>query len=492
MTPQQILKQIWGYDKFRQGQTEIVSAALKGRDVLALLPTGGGKSICYQVPALLLPGLTLVISPLISLMQDQVQNLLSRGVAATYLSSSIDKQELASRLLKIRKGEYKFVYLSPERLKNDAIQAIFKTLAISLIVIDEAHCVSQWGHSFRPPYRAIASRVKLIRPDTPIMALTATATPQTVQDLITTLRLQNPHIERLSFYRDIAIRIWRAQHTLHKDLQLLQLLTQIQNDPVIIYASTRKNVEVVARWLGQLQPLLKLPSVGRYHAGMTNLDRELEQQSFLENKTKIMIATSAFGMGIDKPDIATVIHYQMPGSIEQYYQEIGRAGRGGQHSTAHLLLAPNDLTIQQAMATTSDGIQTRRNLHKLQSLINFSTQKCCRMKGLCAYFGERLDTHCMTCDRCQPNYEYIDNRVQQLIEQLAQWRLIIGREHALQPTQILNDVQLQLLSLLRPTTTELLESTPVFGKIWIDKWGKKLLSQAWYNTDHPPSIQEAA
>ncbi|MEX0896067.1 MAG: RecQ family ATP-dependent DNA helicase [Patescibacteria group bacterium] len=483
-TPQEVLKHFWQYDHFRSGQLKIIEAALNGRDVLALLPTGGGKSICYQVPAVLLPGLTIVISPLISLMQDQVQNLLSRGIPATYLASSVDKQEMSSRMIKLRNGEYTLVYLSPERLKQDAIQAVFKTLTISLIVIDEAHCISQWGHSFRPPYRAIAARVKLIRPDTPIMALTATATPQTALDLIATLRLQDPYTEKLSFFRDIAIHVWRANHVMHKDLQLLLLLKQLGNQPTIIYASTRENVELVAHWLNSLKTFLKLSSVGKYHAGMGADDREAEQRAFLENTTKIMVATSAFGMGIDKPDITTVIHYQLPGSIEQFYQEIGRAGRGGQHSQSHLLLAPNDLTIQQAMATTHDSKQTTRNSHKLRSLINFTTQNCCRMQGLCAYFGEQLETRCSFCDRCDPSFHFYNQDTDHLSQQLSHWRTILAKHHNYHPASILNDAQLQLISLLKPTSVQEFKSISLFGKLWIDRWGKRLLSQSWYNTQH--------
>lgn len=482
MTPLSVLKKYWSYDQFRQGQAEIIDAVLTGRDVLALLPTGGGKSICYQVPAMLLPGLTLVISPLISLMQDQVQNLTSRGIEATYLASSLDRQEVHDRLLNLQRSHYKLAYLSPERLKQDNIQALLKTVPISLVVIDEAHCVSQWGHSFRPPYRAIAQRVKLLRPEVPIMALTATATRQTVQDLITTLRLKDPHIERLSFYRDIAVHIWKAKHTLHKDLQLLSILKQLPNQPSIIYASTRENVELVAAWLKQLAIFLPFNGIGTYHAGMRVSDREAEQQAFLANQTQLMVATSAFGMGIDKPDITTVIHYQLPGSLEQYYQEIGRAGRGGQHSTAHLFLAPNDLKIQTSMASNSDTVQTKRNLSKLTALLNFTAHPACRMQCMCAYFGEQLTASCKHCDRCLPGQQKTDSTIFQRAQQLSDWRLLMARQHRQSYQTILTDTQLQLLSLLQPRTERELKILPNFGKLWIDEWGKKLLSQPWYNT----------
>jgi len=477
MTSLAILNQFWGYSQFRAGQELIINAALAGKDVLALLPTGGGKSLCYQVPALILPGITIVISPLISLMQDQVFQLVQRGVSATYLASSLEKTELRERIVNLKNGAYKIVYLSPERLQNSDIQSLCKTLPISLVVIDEAHCVSQWGHSFRPSYRAIAERVRMLRPSTPMMALTATATPKTAQDLIDTLHLHNPVVQSLSFVRDIAIRIWQAQSTLHKDLQLLTIIQNASSKPLIIYASTRKSVERVSLFLHSLEPFIHR-TVGYYHAGLDSDVRERTQQQFINNSTSLMVATSAFGMGIDKADVETVIHYQLPGSIEQYYQEIGRAGRGGQSATAHLLFTEHDLSIQSSMARDTSKQQTKHNLQKLRDLTHFCISGSCRMQQLCRYFGEQLANPCGTCDRCQHKSPILDQDSEQWLRGLEQWRKQHAQKEKMHPYQVLTDTQLQLLTLLKPSCPEELKKIATFGDVWIDRWAKKLFTSA--------------
>lgn len=473
----QVLQKWWGYSEFRPGQQDIINASLAGRDVLALLPTGGGKSLCYQIPALMLSGITVVISPLISLMQDQVQQLVKRGIPATFLASSLSKPELLTRMSQVQTGAYKLLYISPERLAQPAIQSVLKTCSIGLIVIDEAHCVSEWGHSFRPSYRAIAQQVKQIRPETPVQALTASATPMTAQDIVHTLKLQTPFVFQSSVVRHMGIHVFASSSTVQKDLQLLMLLHQLpERRPILIYASTRQSVERVSAFLRQLSPLLHLGSVGTYHAGMSSDDRETVQEHFLSNTVTTMVATNAFGMGIDKPDIDTVIHYQIPGSIEQYYQEIGRAGRGGQFSKVFTLFHDYDIHIQASMAQKSVASETKRSLDKISALVQLMKSTTCRMQGIGTYFGERQLGPCGFCDRCQP----LDIKLESVFEQaeyLFSLRDRLAKQHALHPLLLLSDAQVQLLSILRPSSVEALSAIPTFGNQWIDRWGKYFIDQ---------------
>ncbi|MEM8488861.1 MAG: ATP-dependent DNA helicase RecQ [Bacteroidota bacterium] len=328
-----ILRQYWGYDTFRDGQWDIIAALLNNRDALGILPTGGGKSICYQVPALMLPGITLVISPLIALMQDQVQRLDKLGVPATFINSSLRPSEIDQRWTDIEHGRYKLVYLAPERLQNEMFLARIERMKVQLIAVDEAHCISEWGYDFRPAYLQIASLRELV-PDVPIVALTATATPPVRDDILLHLQLKNPFVLVSGFNRPNLT--WSIFQVENKKRKVADVLRGVQGTGVI-YAATRKAVEEWQQWL-----LAEGEQAAAYHGGMTASDREQSASGWLAGDTRIMVATNAFGMGIDKPDVRFVIHVDLPGALESYYQEAGRAGRDGEKGHAVLLYRAGD------------------------------------------------------------------------------------------------------------------------------------------------------
>ncbi len=335
-----VLRQYWGYDAFRAGQWEVISAVLNKRDALAILPTGGGKSLCYQVPALMLPGITLVVSPLIALMQDQVQRLEKQGVAATCINSTLRASEIDQRWTDIEHGRYKLVYLAPERLQNEMFLARIERMNVQLVAVDEAHCISEWGYDFRPAYLQIASLRELL-PDVPVVALTATATPPVRDDILFHLALKNPFVLVSGFNRPNLT--WSIFQVENKKRKVADVLRGVPGTGVI-YAATRKAVEEWQQWLQA-----EGEHVSGYHGGMSARSREDSASAWLAGKSRIMVATNAFGMGIDKPDVRFVIHVDLPGALESYYQEAGRAGRDGLRGHAVLLYRPGDEDTQSGL-----------------------------------------------------------------------------------------------------------------------------------------------
>lgn len=342
-TPLQILKTYFGYSSFREGQEEIINTILSGRDALAIMPTGAGKSLCYQVPALLLPGITLVISPLISLMQDQVKSLNEAGIHAAYINSSLTEGQINKALSFAAKGVYKIIYVAPERLETASFLAFALHTPISMVTVDEAHCISQWGQDFRPSYLKIIDFVEQLPGNPVLSAFTATATEVVKNDIARILKLKNPNIIITGFDRKNLY--YQVEHLTgkQKDTFILNYIENHPNESGIIYCATRKNVDTL------YEKLLKHGiSVTRYHAGMNTDVRKKSQDDFIYDRVQVVIATNAFGMGIDKSNVRFVIHYNMPQSMENYYQEAGRAGRDGEPASCILLFSTQDVMISKS------------------------------------------------------------------------------------------------------------------------------------------------
>lgn len=361
VTPESILKKYWGFDQFRSLQGEIIQAVLEKKDVVALLPTGGGKSICFQVPGLVLDGITLVISPLIALMQDQVQQLRKKGVQALAVHSGMSRSEIDIALDNCVYGKYKFLYLSPERLKTDIFIERFRKMNVSLVAIDEAHCISQWGYDFRPPYLEIAA-LRELKPTVHFLALTATATQQVSDDIISKLGLRSPAVFRKSFARENIYFVVRK--TENKERKLLEILRNVPGS-AIVYVRSRKATVELSRWLGR-----EKISATFYHAGLTHVDRLKRQEEWIGNSMRVMVATNAFGMGIDKPDVRAVIHMDLPENLESYYQEAGRAGRDGNRSYAALVFHEVDVSsLRTKVQQAHPSIEYLRKIY--QALANY-------------------------------------------------------------------------------------------------------------------------
>ena len=398
-----LLKTYFGYDQFRPGQERIVDDLLNGRDTLAIMPTGAGKSICFQLPALLLPGVTLVISPLISLMKDQVDGLASQGIAAAFINSSLSGSEVRERLYQLRSGNYKLIYVAPERLETDSFQAVLSELTVSMLAVDEAHCVSQWGHDFRPSYQLIRPFIDRLETRPVIGAFTATATPEVKTDIVNVLRLEKPEIHITGFDRpNLSFSVLRGED---KQRFVLNYLTGRSREAGIIYAATRKEVDSLYQLLCK-----KGFSAGRYHAGISDEQRSAEQERFLYDDIRVMVATNAFGMGIDKSNVRYVIHYNMPKNMEAYYQEAGRSGRDGGPGDCLLLFAQQHIMLQKFLIDKSveEPGRKQQELRKLQAMVDYCHTPGCLRNYILAYFGEGTASECGHCGNCEQEGEQVD------------------------------------------------------------------------------------
>lgn len=408
MSAKEVLKRYFGYDSFRNGQEEIVESILSGRDALAIMPTGAGKSLCYQIPALLLSGITLVISPLISLMQDQVKSLNAVGIHAAFINSSLTEGQIARALRLAGEGAYKIIYVAPERLESPGFLQFALSSEISMVTVDEAHCISQWGQDFRPSYLKIVEFVDAL-PQRPIVsAFTATATGEVKADIECILKLNHPEIVITGFDRENLYYSVEHMSGKQKDRFVLDYIHQHPGESGIVYCSTRKNVDALYEMLFK-----RGVSAARYHAGMDNESRKKSQDDFIYDRVQVVVATNAFGMGIDKSNVRFVIHYNMPQCMENYYQEAGRGGRDGENSRCILLFSPQDVMIHKFLleqkefeGVEEDDIELikQRDNARLSSMEGYCKTTSCLRGYILGYFGEKVKGSCDNCGNCHRAY----------------------------------------------------------------------------------------
>lgn len=411
MDKYKILKKYFGYEQFREGQEVLIDSILQGQDVLGIMPTGAGKSICYQVPALLMPGITLVISPLISLMKDQVQALNQAGIHAAYINSSLSESQISKALCLAGAGRYKIIYVAPERLETYEFMQFAQQAEISMLTVDEAHCISQWGQDFRPSYLKIVQFIQRLGKRPVISAFTATATENVKEDIACVLGLQAPKVLVTGFDRR---NLYFAVETVrHKDSYVVDYVREHEAESGIIYCATRKNVDALYEKLCG-----DGVAVTKYHAGLSGVERKCSQDDFIYDQRPVMVATNAFGMGIDKSNVRYVIHYNMPQSLENYYQEAGRAGRDGERAECILLYSPQDVMInrflmenkeQNSEYTQEDNAAVReRDEARLQVMTHYCTTTECLREYILRYFGESGGRCCGNCLNCLREYEETD------------------------------------------------------------------------------------
>ena len=410
MKAKEILKNYFGYSSFKDGQENIISSILSGKDVLAIMPTGSGKSLCYQIPAMILPGITIVISPLISLMQDQVKALNEVGISAGYINSSLTEVQIYRVFELAKQGEFKILYVAPERLESYDFLDFASQIEISMVTVDEAHCISQWGQDFRPSYLKIVDFIKGLTKRPIVSAFTATATPEVKNDIACVLNLINPDIVTTGFDRENLY--YSVERTKNKDEFIIDYISSHPNDSGIIYAATRNNVDSLYELLaGRGLPVTK------YHAGMSNKDRMSNQNDFIYDRFPIIIATNAFGMGIDKSNVRYVIHYNMPQSMENYYQEAGRAGRDGENSNCILLFSAQDIIINKFLLDHKEFSEIPyedvelirdRDARRLHVMEGYCRTTDCLRNYILEYFGEKPEYPCDNCGNCHNEYNETD------------------------------------------------------------------------------------
>ena len=479
--PKAVLKQYFGYDDFRPGQSEIIEAIVSGRDVLAILPTGGGKSLCFQVPALCLGGTTIVISPLISLMQDQIANLVKHGINATLINSTLDSAEQAERLQKMAAGVYRFVYVAPEKLGSRVFQQACRQARVRFVALDEAHCLSLWGHDFRPSYLQIIDFLDAVfgekkRPV--IAAYTASATPAVVADILQHggLRPEALIVQR-SFARtnlEIFVKHCRDHH--HKLLCILRLLKKHRGQSGIIYVLTRKRAEELVARINQLTRTWRGAPLAYYHGGQESKLRAKIQDDFIAGRVPVIVATNAFGMGVDKPDVRFVIHDQISSNLENYYQEIGRGGRDGEIARCYALVTASDLEINHRFITASRAPREQKQVlrHKLAAIEKYLETAHCRQRQILDYFAEENHVPCGHCDQCQPGSDAfaIDEAEHKDFLSLLQVRKDLARRDRLIATTICTQLALNYAAALGASVWDKPQIVPGFGQGFLQNFAR--------------------
>ncbi|MGX6962527.1 DNA helicase RecQ [Vagococcus xieshaowenii] len=433
---EQLLANIYGYETFRPGQLEVIEAITKQQDVLAIMPTGSGKSICYQLPALMTEGVCIVVSPLVSLMKDQVRELLAAGIRGAYINSSLTDNQINKALFNMSQGMYKIVYVAPERLMTPKFLEAVKEVTISMIAVDEAHCLSQWGHDFRSSYLAIPEFIELFDKRPTIAAFTATANIKTQHDILAYLGLNQPLVIKNSYDRP---NLYFSVEVVANRRKFVEYYVQRhEGESIIIYASTRKEVERVAGFLSDLGV-----KTTYYHAGLTREERTRHQDAFIFSEVDVIVATNAFGMGINKPDVRHVIHYNMPKDLESYYQEAGRGGRDGEPATCILLFSRADIVMNRKMLVSSSDLyetSDEQRLYKnksLDAMIQYATTTSCLRRVMLNYFNETLTEDCQHCLNCQTDFDEKDitkeaDAVCSYIAELQQAHRLVGKERVIQ------------------------------------------------------------
>ncbi len=449
-TPETILKETFGYDQFRTGQLSVINKVLAHKHALAIMPTGGGKSITYQLPAMMFEGLTLVISPLISLMKDQVDGLNTLGIPATFLNSTVDGQEQAQRMSDLRHGVYKMLYVAPERLEVPSFFSFVQQLPVDLIAIDEAHVLSQWGHDFRPSYLNILPLLSEIPGNPAILGLTATATERVRENLQELLGVSDDDTVLTGFARDnLALKIVRNQD---KRDYIAKYLRENADQTGIIYAATRKQVDELTAYLNKIGI-----HASRYHAGLSEKERQKQQEAFLYDESPVIVATNAFGMGINKPNVRYVIHYSVPGNIEAYYQEIGRAGRDGLPAEAILLYAPQDIHLQEFFVQKSEGSEAykQNEYDKIREMNAYANTQTCLPRYLLQYFGETVIQDCGRCSNCLDERELVDVTVdaQKVLANVMRMNQRFGKTMVAKVLKGSNDASVKKYEYLRDLPT---------------------------------------
>ena len=507
MDKRQVLRHYFGHDGFRPGQEKMVDALLSGRDALGVMPTGAGKSMCYQVPALMLEGITLVISPLISLMADQVAALKSAGVPAAYLNSTLTPRQMDLAIERAWQGAYKIIYVAPERLETASFLRFARSVKIALLAVDEAHCISQWGQDFRPVYLRIADFVDQL-PQRPVIgAFTATATQRVREDIIRHLHLVNPKTTTTGFDRpNLYFEVVRCGPGRNRDQALQDVLRGKEGLSGIVYCATRKAVEEVCDKLNEAGF-----NAARYHAGLSDEERKQNQEDFQYDRVQVMVATNAFGMGIDKSNVRFVIHYNMPRSMEAYYQEAGRAGRDGEKSECILLYSGQDIITakwmidnsppNEALSAAEQSAVRKQDLERLNSMIDYCLRDECLRGMILRYFGEKPDEVCDDCGHCtggryqqeiskapttlrktkrdevpKPAPKKIDATNGSLMEKLKAVRMTLAKQQHVPPYIICNDATLASMERIRPQTKQGMLSVSGMGDVKTAKYGDAFLA----------------